>query len=154
MHCWAFITAACKTCEDLCLESQIRDCQSETEEDEEKYYCFVWCHILDKNYSMMLGRSRALLEYDGLDTAFSSPFKKSMSSLLSAYLQLVPIQAIFVSELHPTRVLNNKLLLSRVEFVVQDLLERLETIQAQIDEVSFLRHKITKYSPCLAAREF
>lgn len=140
MHCWAFISAACKTCEDLGLEARVKACQTETEDDEEIYYCYVWCHILDKNYSMMLGRSRPLLEYNGLDSAFSSPLNKCMSSLLSTYLHFVPIQAIFISELYPSKILNNESLLSRVEHVVQDLLERLKCVYARITEVSHSHH--------------
>ncbi|KAF1852027.1 uncharacterized protein K460DRAFT_413505 [Cucurbitaria berberidis CBS 394.84] len=134
-HCWTFITAACKVCEDLSLEAQVKACQTETEDDEEVYYCYIWCHILDKNYSMMQGRSRFLLEYDGLGAALSSPLNKSMSSLLSTYLNFVPVQAIYISELHPDKIVNNKSLLSRVEYVVQDLLERLERVHAKITEL-------------------
>ncbi|KNG50554.1 c6 transcription factor [Stemphylium lycopersici] len=131
-HCWTFITAACKVCEDLSLEAQVKARQTETEDDEEIYYCYTWCHILDKNYSMMQGRSRFLLEYDGLDAALSSPFNKAMSSLLSTYLRFVPIQAIYMSELHPDRIANKKSLLSRVELVVEDLLYKLDRVYAGI----------------------
>jgi hypothetical protein len=123
-------------CEDLCLEAQVKACRTETEDDMEIYYCYTWCHILDKNYSMMQGKSRFLLEYDGLDAALSSPFNKDMSSLLSTYLHFVPIQAIYMSELHPDRISNKKSLLSRVEIVVKDLLERLEQVYSRITSVS------------------
>lgn len=86
---------------------------------------------------MMQGRSRFLLDYEGLDSALSSPLNKSMSSLLSTYLHLVPIQAIFISDLHPDKIINNKSLLAKVESVVQELLERLERVRARIFEVSF-----------------
>ncbi|KAH8634716.1 hypothetical protein IG631_10116 [Alternaria alternata] len=132
-HCWTFITAACRMCEDLCLEAQVKACRTETDDDMEIYYCYTWCHILDKNYSMMQGKSRFLLEYDGLDAALSSPFNKDMSSLLSTYLHFVPIQAIYMSELHPDRISNKKSLLSRVEIVVKDLLERLEQLDGLAD---------------------
>lgn len=99
---------------------------------------------MDKNYSMMQGRSRFLLEYDGLESALSSPLHQSMSSLLSTYLHFVPIQAIFISELHPDKIVGNKAVLSRVEYVVQDLLERLESIHARITEVGRCRyHRLT-----------
>ncbi|KAF2847220.1 hypothetical protein T440DRAFT_214911 [Plenodomus tracheiphilus IPT5] len=135
-HCWTFITAACKVCEDLGLEAQVKNCQSESEDDEEIYYCYIWCHILDKNYSMMQGRSRFLLDYEGLDSALSSPLNKSLSSLLSTYLHLVPIQAVYISELHPDRILNRKALLAKVDSVVQDLLERLERVYSRITGLS------------------
>ena len=126
-------------CEDLGLEAQVKACTTKTEDDEQIYYCYIWCHILDKNYSMMQGRSRFLLEYDGLGSALSSPLNRSMSSLLSTYLKFVPVQAIFISELHPDKIVNNKALLSRVEYVVQDLLERLERVHAGITEVGGYR---------------
>jgi len=110
---------------------------------QELYYCFTWCHILDKNYSMMLGRSRCLLDHAGLDSVFSSTINRTMSSLLSTYLQFVPIQAIFLSELHPTKIMNNKALLTRVELVVVDLLRRMEDIQTQISKVSTMRMFLT-----------
>jgi hypothetical protein len=81
---------------------------------------------------MMQGRSRFLLDCDGLDAALSSPFNAAMSSLLSTYLRFVPIQAIYMSELHPDRILNKKSLLSRVELVVQDLLKKLDHVYARI----------------------
>ncbi|KAH7130826.1 hypothetical protein B0J11DRAFT_524178 [Dendryphion nanum] len=133
--CWTFITAACKICEDLNLEARMNTCGSETEEEEEMFYCVAWCHILDKNFSMMLGRSRCLLEHDGLDSVFSSAFTRAMSSLFSTYLHFVPIQAIFISELHPTKIANKKSELSRVEYVVTDLLGRLSRMHARITEL-------------------
>lgn len=84
----------------------------------------------------MLGRSRFLLEYEGLDAALSSRLNKSMSSLLSTYLYFVPIQAIYISDLHPDKIINNKSLLAKVESVVQDLLQRLEHVHTKIFEVS------------------
>ncbi|PSN61594.1 hypothetical protein BS50DRAFT_561642 [Corynespora cassiicola Philippines] len=134
--CWTFISAACKTCEDLNLETKVSICQDETENSLELYYCFIWCHILDKSYSMMLGRSRCLLGNNGLDSAFSSPLNHSMSSLLSTYLQFAPIQSIFVSELHPERILNNTSLIPHVEEVVTDLHKRLQRIHARITELN------------------
>jgi len=103
---------------------------------------------------MMLGRSRCLLEDNGLDAAFSSPLNNSMSSLLSTYLNFVPIQAKFISELHPVKISNNKSLLSRVEYVVHDLLERLERVHARIVEVCWSYQVLKKHSPRLAARTF
>ncbi|KAF9697819.1 hypothetical protein EKO04_004203 [Ascochyta lentis] len=135
VHCWAFISAACKTCDDLNLEAQVNACQTETEDDIELYYCYVWCHILDKNYSMMLGRTRCLLNHEGLDAVFSSPLNRSLSALLSTYLLFVPVQAIFILELHPVKISNKKSLLSRVEFMVTDLLERLKRVHARITEL-------------------
>ncbi|KAF2009391.1 hypothetical protein BU24DRAFT_497039 [Aaosphaeria arxii CBS 175.79] len=135
VHCWAFISAACKTCEDINLESRVKACRTETEDDEELYYCYIWCHILDKGYSMMLGRSRCLLEHHGLDSVFASPMVRSVSSLLSTYLHFVPIQAIYILELHPDRISNNRGLLSRVEYVVLDLLERMKRVHARITEL-------------------
>lgn len=85
--------------------------QTGTEEAEEVYYCYIWCHILDKNYSMMQGRTRYLLEYNGLDAALTSPLFVSLSSLLSTYLHFVPIQAIFISELHPEKIVNKTAML-------------------------------------------
>lgn len=134
--CWTFISAACKICEDLGLESKVKGNKSEQDEDkEELYYCFAWCHTLDKNYSMMLGRSRCLLEHDGLDAVFASEYSRSMSHLLSTYLLFVPVQAIFIAELHPARILNNRSLLARVELVVTDLLRRMDIIRGRIAEV-------------------
>ncbi|KAF2794071.1 hypothetical protein K505DRAFT_242965, partial [Melanomma pulvis-pyrius CBS 109.77] len=136
VSCWTFISTACKVCEDLGLEKKVEACQNELDmEEQEVYYCFTWCHILDKNYSMMLGRSRCLLDHAGLDSVFSSTINRTMSSLLYTYLQFVPIQAIFISELHPTRILNNQSLIPRVEFVVVDLLRRMEDIHAQISKL-------------------
>lgn len=89
---------------------------------------------------MMQGRSRFLLEYDGLDAALSSPFNKAMSSLLSTYLRFVPIQAIYMSELHPDRIANKKSLLSRVELVVEDLLYKLDRVYAGITSVGYHNH--------------
>ena len=109
---------------------------AETEDQEEVYYCYVWCHLLDKNYSMMLGRSHCLLDYEGVELAFSHPFNKSMSALLTTYLHFVPIQALFVSELHPSRIGSNRSLVSGVESIIQDLLERLQRIHARITAVS------------------
>jgi hypothetical protein len=86
---------------------------------------------------MMQGRTRYLLDYEGLESALASPLNKSLSSLLSTYLHFVPIQAIFISELHPEKISNKTSLLSRVEVVVRDLLDRLETVHARITEVSF-----------------
>ncbi|KAJ4984959.1 C6 transcription factor [Stagonosporopsis vannaccii] len=135
VHCWAFISAACKTCEDLNLEMQVNSCRTETEDDLELYYCYVWCHILDKNYSMMLGRTRCLLNHEGLDAVFSSPLNRSLSALLSTYLLFVPVQAIFILELHPMKISNKKALLSRVEYMVADLLDRLKRVHARITEL-------------------
>ncbi|KAH6621870.1 hypothetical protein C7974DRAFT_212393 [Boeremia exigua] len=135
VHCWAFISAACKTCEDLNLEMRVNAIGTETEDDLELYYCYVWCHILDKNYTMMLGRTRCLLNHEGLDAVFSSPLNRSLSALLSTYLLFVPVQAIFVLELHPLKISNNKALLSRVEYVVADLLDRLKRVHARITEL-------------------
>lgn len=87
----------------------------------------------------MLGRSRCLLDYTGLDSVFSSTINCTMSSLLSTYLQFVPIQAIFLFELHPAKIMNNKALLTRVELVVEDLLQRMKEIQTQISKVSTAR---------------
>jgi hypothetical protein len=140
VSCWTFISTACRVCEDLGLEKKVEACQSDLDMDtQEVYYCFTWCHILDKNYSMMLGRSRCLLDYAGLDSVFSSTINCTMSSLLSTYLQFVPIQAIFLSELHPAKIMNNKALLTRVELVVEDLLQRMKEIQTQISKVSTAR---------------
>lgn len=101
---------------------------------------------------MMQGKSRFLLEYDGLDAALSSPFNKDMSSLLSTYLHFVPIQAIYMSELHPDRISNKKSLLSRVEIVVKDLLERLERVYTRITSVSQCSFKFQKMRlMCLVA---
>ncbi|KAF2821137.1 hypothetical protein CC86DRAFT_411439 [Ophiobolus disseminans] len=135
VHCWAFISAACKICEDLNLETQVNACQTETEDNLELYYCYVWCHILDKNYSMMLGRTRCLLNHEGLDSVFSSPLNRSLSALLSTYLLFVPVQAIYILELHPLKISNKKALLSRVEYVVADLLDRLKRVHARINEL-------------------
>ncbi|KAG9186039.1 hypothetical protein G6011_02595 [Alternaria panax] len=131
-HCWTFITAACRMCEDLGLEAQVKACRTETEDGIEIYYCYTLCHILDKNYFMMQGKSRFLLEYDGLDAALSSPFNEGISSLLSTYLHFVSIQAIYMSELHPDRISNKSSLLSRIEIVVEDLVERLEQLCTRI----------------------
>lgn len=135
VQCWAFISAACKACEDLDLETQVNACQTETEDDLELYYCYVWCHILDKNYSMMLGRTQCLLNHEGLDSVFASPLNRSLSALLSTYLLFVPVQAIFILELHPSKISNQKALLSRVEYMVTDLLDRLKRVHARISEV-------------------
>ncbi|KAJ8113730.1 hypothetical protein OPT61_g4206 [Boeremia exigua] len=135
VHCWAFISAACRTCEDLNLESQVIACSAETEDSLELYHCYVWCHILDKNYSMMLGRAHCLLSHEGLDSVFSSPLNRSLSALLSTYLLFVPVQAIFILELHPSRITNQKALLSRVEHIVADLLDRLNRVHARINEL-------------------
>jgi hypothetical protein len=88
---------------------------------------------------MMLSRSRPLLDHTGLDSVFSSTINLTMSSLLSTYLQFVPIQAIFLSELHPAKIKNKKALLTRVELVVVDLLRRMEEIRTQISKVSTMR---------------
>jgi hypothetical protein len=135
--CWSFISAASKVCEDLGLRSRIEACHAETDDDEEAFYCYIWCHILDKNYSIMLGRSRCLLESDGVDLAFSHPFNRSMSALLTTYLHFVPIQALFISELHPSKIVNDSSLVTSVEFAVNDLLERLERVHARISAVSY-----------------
>lgn len=84
----------------------------------------------------MLGRNRCLLEFDGVDLAFSHPFNRSMSALLTTYLHFVPIQASTISELHPSRIGNDTSLTQGVEFVVNDLLERLERVHARITTVS------------------
>jgi len=135
MNCWALISTACKTWEDLNLEAQVNACRTETEENLELYYSYVWCHILDKNYSMMLGRTRCLLNHEGLDAVFFSPLNRCLSALLSTYLLFVPVQAIFILELHPSKISNNKALLSRVEYMVADLLKRLERVHTRISEV-------------------
>lgn len=83
----------------------------------------------------MLGRTRCLLNHDGLDAVFSSPLNRSLSTLLSTYLLFVPVQAIFILELHPAKISNRKSSLSRVEFMVIDLLERLKGVYARIAEV-------------------
>lgn len=84
----------------------------------------------------MLGRNRCLLEFDGVDLAFSHPFNRSMSALLTTYLHFVPIQASTISELHPSKSGNYTSLGRGVEFVVNDLLERLERVHARISTVS------------------
>lgn len=100
---------------------------------------------------MMLGRSRCLLEHDGLDAVFSSDCSRSMSHLLSTYLLFVPVQAIFIAELHPTKILNNRSLLARVELVVTDLLRRMDIIQTRIVEV---RNKEISFSSWLTHNSF
>jgi hypothetical protein len=91
---------------------------------------------------MMLGRTRCLLNHEGLDCVFSSPLNRSLSALLSTYLLFVPVQAIFILELHPAKISNNKAPLSRVEFMVTDLLNRLKRVHARITEVRLvLLHK-------------
>lgn len=123
-------------CGDLGLRSRIETCSAQTEADEEVFYCYIWCHILDKNYSMMLGRSRCLLEADGVDLAFSHPLNRSMSALMTTYLHFVPIQALFVSELHPSKIVDDSSLVTSVDFAVDDLLERLQRVHARITAVS------------------
>ncbi|KAF2441513.1 hypothetical protein P171DRAFT_434189 [Karstenula rhodostoma CBS 690.94] len=130
--CWAFVSAACKVCGDLGLQPRIEACSARTEDDEEAFYCYIWCHILDKNYSMMLGRRLCLLEADGMDLAFSHPFNQSMSALLTTYLHFVPIQAQFISELHPSKIVDDSSLVTSVEVIVHDLLERLQRVHARI----------------------
>ncbi|KAH7351489.1 hypothetical protein BKA66DRAFT_475925 [Pyrenochaeta sp. MPI-SDFR-AT-0127] len=130
--CWTFISAACRVCEDIDLYARVKAGRAESEDDEEIFYCYIWCHLLDKNYSMMLGRTRCLLEYKGMDLAFSHPYNRSMSALLMTYLHFVPIQDLFVTELHPAKILNDESLVSRVELVVHDLLERLQRVHARI----------------------
>ncbi|KAF1999784.1 hypothetical protein P154DRAFT_576703 [Amniculicola lignicola CBS 123094] len=133
--CWTFITTACRTCDDLDLESKLNNRHAETEENFELYYCVLWCHILDKNYTMMLGRSRSLLGHDTLGALISPPLNRCMSSLLSTYLHLVPVQALFIAELHPGKILNNISMLSRVESVAEDLQNRLQHIHSCITQL-------------------
>ncbi|KAF2703095.1 hypothetical protein K504DRAFT_418954 [Pleomassaria siparia CBS 279.74] len=133
VSCWTFASTACKVCEDLDIDRKVNAGRSEINANEQElYFCFAWCHILDKNFSFRLGRTRCLLDHKGLDAVFLSPHYRTLSLLLSTYLQFVPIQAIFIAELHPGRILNNELLHSRAEFVVTDLLRRMEEAQMQI----------------------
>jgi hypothetical protein len=85
---------------------------------------------------MMLGRRLCLLETDGMDLAFSHPFNQSMSALLTTYLHFVPIQAQFISELHPSKIVGDSSLVTSVEFVVHDLLEKLQRVHTRITAVS------------------
>lgn len=84
---------------------------------------------------MMLGRTHCLLNHAGLDSVFASPLNRSLSALLSTYLLFVPVQAIFILELHPVKISNQKALLSRVEYTVADLLDRLKRVHARINKV-------------------
>lgn len=85
----------------------------------------------------MLGRSRCLLDYNGVELALSSPFNSAMSSLMKTYLHFVPVQAMLISELHPSRIVHDGSLVSRVDSITRDLLERLQRIHTRITAVGY-----------------
>lgn len=134
-QCWAFVSAACKTCADLGIKPHDVICQADTDRNEEEYHCYIWCHILDKNYSMMLGKRRCILEHEELDSVFASRPSTSLSPITSLYLQFVPIQAILLSKLQRKEMPNGGMPKSRAEYVITDLLERMMHLEKGITEV-------------------
>ncbi|EOD51115.1 putative c6 transcription factor protein [Neofusicoccum parvum UCRNP2] len=85
--CWTFTSAACKTCMDLGLHVGRGDFWNLEGEDNELYYCFVWCYILDKGFSMNLGRRICLLDTDLIkSTDEEGSFEQSHQSTLIAKL--------------------------------------------------------------------
>ena len=59
--------------------------------NEEEYYCFMWCYILDRNYAWKIGRPGILTL--GPDTRVDPPTSRPIiSTLLLIYLELAKIQ--------------------------------------------------------------
>lgn len=132
-QCWAFVSAACKTCADLDIRPQDDHCEIDTAE--ERYHCYIWCQILDKNFSMMLGKKQCILEHEELDLVFASPLSSLLSPITSLYLQFVPIQAMFMSSLQGKGMTNDDMPNSKADNIIADVLRRLMNLEKGITEV-------------------
>ncbi|EKG17471.1 Transcription factor fungi [Macrophomina phaseolina MS6] len=97
--CWSFTSAACKTCMDLGLHTGRGNFYDPQTEDNELYYCFVWCYMLDKSFSMNLSRRTCLLDTDLINPT-ESIWVHAPVNLLTIYLELARIQSVVVSDLN------------------------------------------------------
>lgn len=129
--CWAFASAACKTCMDLKLSPFLE------EEDDELYYCFVCCYIYDKAFALNQGRR----PYLGGIESMSSTRPVTMTgpgpfNLMTVYLELARIQGIISSELNCKKFLANAPQQRYKASLVENLLLQMDGLRKKMDTAS------------------
>lgn len=133
--CWTFTSAACKTCMDLGLHTGRGDFWDPRAETNELYYCFVWCYILDRSFSMNLGRRTSILDTD-LIRSTESVWDEAPVNLLTVYLELARIQSVVVLELsHKTKEDDSPEHLNKSSLIVK-LIEQMQYAKKEMDRVS------------------
>lgn len=131
--CWTFTSAACKTYMDLKLNAPSQ------KEDDELYYCFVSCYILDKAFSMNLGRRSYFSEMEPIKN--QDPIRMSGShtfDLMAIYLELARIQGVIAAELHCEAFAVNGLEQRHKITLVVSLLTQMDGLREKVDAVSHL----------------
>lgn len=104
-------------------------------EDNELYYCFVWCYILDKSFSMNLGRRTFLLDTDlinGSESVWASG--RTPVNLLTVYLELSRMQSVVVSVLG-SRKTDKQAEDAHKSAAFAKLLQQMHVAKRNIDEV-------------------
>lgn len=133
--CWTFTSAACKTCMDLGLHTNRGDFWDPRAEINELYYCFVWCYILDRSFSMNLGRQTSVLDTN-LIRSTESVWNEAPVNLLTVYLELARIQSVVVLELsHKTKDEDSPEHLHKSTLITK-LIEQMQYAKKEMDRVS------------------
>ncbi|KAK7705492.1 hypothetical protein SLS57_010026 [Botryosphaeria dothidea] len=130
--CWTFTSAACKTCMDLGLHTGRGDFWDPQAEDNELYYCFVWCYMLDKSFSMNLGRRACLLDTD-LVNSTESIWVHAPVNLLTIYLELARIQSVVVSDLVYKVTAENSTEQSQKSALIAKLIQQMHDFKDELD---------------------
>ncbi|GME61893.1 Transcription factor [Neofusicoccum parvum] len=126
--CWTFTSAACKTCMDLRLKASLE------KEDDELYYCFVYCYILDKGFSMILGR-RPYLSGSELISSKHPVWTSGCSTLnlMTVHLEIARIQGVIASDLHCRARPKNNLEQRYKVSLVANLLLQMDGLRKKVD---------------------
>ncbi|RAH61716.1 hypothetical protein BO85DRAFT_455849 [Aspergillus piperis CBS 112811] len=129
--CQELTKTACRVCMDIGLYPGAIDLHNPNEEE---YYCFMWCYILDKNYAWKLGRPRMLTVDSDLrvDAATS---KATISTLLLIYLQLAKVQDTMIPFLVNCSIGDNTVFRSFTSIGAQ-LLRDMDAIRRNIDQIN------------------
>lgn len=101
--------------------------------NEEEYYCFMWCYILDRNYAWKLGRPRMLTVESDLRVD-AATVKATISTLLLIYLQLANVQDTMIPFLVNCSIGDNTVFRSFTSIGAQ-LLRDMDAIRRNIDQV-------------------
>lgn len=129
--CWAFASAACKTCMDLKLSPFLE------EEDDELYYCFVCCYIYDKAFALNQGRRPYLSGIESMSsTRPVTMTRPGPFNLMTVYLELARIQGIISSELNCKKFLANAPQQRYKASLVENLLLQMDGLRKKMDTVS------------------
>ncbi|KAL0256856.1 hypothetical protein SLS55_007665 [Diplodia seriata] len=132
--CWAFTSAACKTCMDLGLHTGRGDFYDPRSDTNELYYCFVWCYNLDKSFSMNLGRRTSLL-YTDLIKPTESIWNEAPVNLMTIYLELSRIQSVVVSDLTHKSKDEDTSEHSHKSALISKMLEQMQDVKNEMDKL-------------------